>query len=504
MAQPQVFISYSRPDDACFGKNTRGWVTALADNLHKLLQQQPGGRAFKVWMDHHLPPEKSLSPGLSEALGQSAALLALLSPGWLDSQWCPGELDHYLARHGGRTDERVFLAEYLRSDRARLPMAVQGLVPVAFWEQATEHAAPMPLGFPSPGDDDRLYWTLLRELAHAIGRCLGRDATQADAPPARKVWIATPTDDLRQAAVELAGTLRQLGLEVIDTEDALMTKRGAEAEAELATALAEADLLLQCFGPHAGRVYADLNESTTALQHRVARQVAQAKGKSLLTWRPPELKLEDLPDPAYRALLTGSLACGLEAFKRQVADELKPRTATAPSAATAAAHSAAAPAGQPSLLNDTRASGLPPLICVSADAIDQQLGQDVLGLLAQLGAEALLAPEPNPDLPADQWRSHYEQALVESDGLLVVYGRSQPLWVQSRLAASRRMIANRRAATRTGLLDASPLHAGELPIRMADLARMDCRAGLTPAPLQTYVQQLRQGMQGQAGGLAGV
>jgi hypothetical protein len=230
-------------------------------------------------------------------------------------------------------------------------------------------------------------------------------------------------------------------------------------------------------------VYADVGESVTALQHRVARQVAQAKNVPLLAWRAPELALDEVGDTAYRALLTGSLAGGFEAFKRQVAEQLQPRAkAPAPAAgSTAAGASPAQAADNPSALSAD--PGLPPLICVSADAVDQQLGQDVLGLLGELGAEALLAPEPSPDLPADQWRQHYEQALVDSDGLLVVYGRTQPLWVQSRLAASRRMIASRRAATRTGLLDAAPPGAGELPIRMADLARMDCRAGLAAAPL---------------------
>ncbi|MFM2069076.1 MAG: hypothetical protein RLZZ584_3985, partial [Pseudomonadota bacterium] len=52
------------------------------------------------------------------------------------------------------------------------------------------------------------------------------------------------------------------------------------------------------------------------------------------------------------------------------------------------------------------------------------------------------------------------------------------------------------------LLDAAPPGAGELPIRMADLARMDCRAGLAAAPLQAYLQQLRR--TGAGAGAAGV
>lgn len=480
----QVFISYSRPDDACFGKGSRGWVTTFADNLEKLLRQQPGGRAFKVWMDHQLSPEKSLKPGLSDALHQASALLAVLSPGWLDSDWCRGELDHYLTRFTGRTDERVFFSEFLPAARHKLPQAVQGLVPVSFWEQPHEAAAPLTLGFPVPDEGDRLYWNLLRELAHAIARRLAREAGEANEALRRKVWIATPTDDLRSLVLDLAGFLRQAGCEVIDTEDATYTRRGADAEAELRLALADADLLLQCFGPLPGRVFSDVNESITALQLRVAREVSAARGKTLLTWRSPDLALDGIADTAYRGLLTGAMACGLEEFKRQVVAALQEGEPAAVCSAVGRQPAASARSA--------------PLICVSADAVDQPLGQQVLGLLGDLGAEAMLAPEPSPGLPADQWRGDYENALVDSDGLLIVYGRAQPLWVQSRLAASRRMIANRCASTLPGLLDAPPPGKPALGLQLKNLSLLDCRAGLTPAPLQAFLQQLR-GASGPAG-----
>lgn len=494
----QVFISYSRPDDACFGKSARGWVTAFADNLEKLLRQQPGGRAFKVCMDHQLPPEKSLTPGLSEALHQASALLAMLSPTWQDSAWCRGELDQYLQRFGGRTDERVFFSEFLPAVRDQLPQAVGGLVPVAFWQQPLEHSAPMTLGFPAPNEDDRLYWTLLRELAHAIGRRLARDAGEAAEAPRRKVWIATPTDDLRGLVLDLAGYLRQAGFDVIDGEDAVTTRRGADAEADLRLALADADLLLQCFGPLPGRVFADLNESVTALQQRVARSVAAARGTLLLNWRSPDLVLDAVADETYRALLVGSQACGFEAFKRQAVAALQ---ADERGAATASP----APASRPATaLPATGATGSAPLICVSADAVDQPLGEQVLGLLGDLGAEAMLAPEPRPDQPPERWRGDYENALVDSDGLLIVYGQAQPLWVQSRLAASRRMIANRRAATVAGLLDASPASQPALSLQLRNLSLLNCRAGLKPEPLQAYLQQLRSGALGLVTGAGGV
>jgi hypothetical protein len=478
----KVFISYSRPDDACFGKSTRGWVTSFADNLEKLLRQQPGGRGYSVWIDHALPPEKSLSPGLSAELGQAAALLAMLSPGYLDSDWCPGELTHFLGRFEGRTDERVFLAEYMPIVRDRLPEGVRGLVPLAFWEKSIDKLAPMTLGFPQPDDSDRLYWNLLRELAHAIGGRLARDAGSAVSQPVRKVWIATPTDDLRSQVLDLAGFLRQQGCEVIDTEDATYTKRGADAEAELRSALAGADVLLQCFGQHAGRVFGDLNESVTALQCRVAKSVTAAAGKPFLTWRAPELALDSIADEAYRAVLTGGIACGFEEFKRQVLAALQRDEAPPPDSAAQVAKPADAG----------------PMICVSADVVDQPLGKQVLGLLKSLGADAMLMPEPGRQLKLNQWSSHYEDTLTASDGLLVVYGRTKPTWVQSRLAASRRMIASRRAATLPGLLDAPPPGKPELGMQLRNLSLLDCRDGLKPEPLQQFLQQVRSSATGAA------
>jgi hypothetical protein len=487
----QIFISYSRPDDERFGKNAHGWVTAFADNLRKALRHQRGGRAFEVWMDHQLQPEKSLTTALSAELHKASALLAMLSPTYLDSAWCKGELDGFVGRFGGRHDERVFLAEFLPDDWAELHPAVHGLVPRRFWERGIDQSAPMTLGFPTPDDADRLYWNELRELAHAIGRRLARDegAEQGAAPP--KVWIASPTDDQRNKVVELSGYLRQMGCELVQTEAVLFTPRGADAEAQLKAALGNVDLMVQLYGPHAGRVFDDIGESVTALQWRVAQQVSQSNGRPLLAWRSPDLVLDQLDDAAYRQLVTGSMACGFEEFKRQLAAALGLGQGTNGQAAPGAAANAAGPAAAAS--QHAADPNAPPLICVSADAVDQPLGHQVLQMLGDLGADATLAPEPGPHITPDAWRSHYEQALVDSDALLIVYGQTQPFWVQSRLSASRRMLANRRATTFSGVLEAPPSAKQALGMQLRNLSLLDCRHGLQPGPLQHFLAQVKAG-----------
>jgi hypothetical protein len=218
--------------------------------------------------------------------------------------------------------------------------------------------------------------------------------------------------------------------------------------------------------------------------------VSASRGKPYLTWRPPEVDLEGIEDADHRKMLLGSLACGLEDFKRAAVDALD---AVAEAGGPAGiAHAPKRKGAEP--------DNASPLVCISADSVDRPLGHELLAMLGDLGAEALVMDEPPSGFPADQWpaqheawRRDYEQTLVDSDGLLVVYGQTQPTWVQSRLAASRKMIASRRAATLSGLLEGPPPAKPALGIQLRNLSLLDCRAGLAPGPLKTYVQRLRQG-----------
>src|SRR5262245_13950230 len=89
-----LFVSYAHVDNTpVFG--ARGWVSTLVQNLRNLLAQKMGRQdASSVWWDEiELRGNHDVTPEIRTTLQQSAALLLVLSPGYLASQWCKQEKD---------------------------------------------------------------------------------------------------------------------------------------------------------------------------------------------------------------------------------------------------------------------------------------------------------------------------------------------------------------------------------------------------------------------------
>jgi len=87
-----VFISYSHLDDQSV--DGRGWVS----DFHRRLQievQEALGAPVQIWRDPRQGPATDFGRDLDRQLRGSAMLLAILSPGYLNSPWCEWELEGF-------------------------------------------------------------------------------------------------------------------------------------------------------------------------------------------------------------------------------------------------------------------------------------------------------------------------------------------------------------------------------------------------------------------------
>jgi hypothetical protein len=235
--------------------------------------------------------------------------------------------------------------------------------------------------------------------------------------------------------------------------------------------LARADLLVQLFGPDPGEkpAWADLH--FVQLQAEAARAEAQRRNLPLLTWRTPDIRLEEIADPAYKMLLIGATACGFEEFRQQVLRQL---------AHPAAPRKVPAPADGPMS------------VVVNADKPDRDLGERVRDMLFDLEVDATLVAEPLPtQLPA-QYLHDLETQLVDSNGLVIVYGAAQPSWVQAQHALARKTLALSRKGVWGAVLDGPPEEKPEIGVRSRSLMLLDCRRGVTPDLLKSFVDTLRR------------
>lgn len=164
-----VFVSYAHPDDmAIVGAD--GWVTALVRNLQRFLARRLGrADAYSIWMDRKLSGSAPISHAITENLERSATLLVVISPAYLQSEWCRHEANHFLEtiRRSRASGERVFIVEMLPTERANWPPEFKDLISTRLWEQ-TDSGVAKTLGFPQPAAADNNYYSAVDRLANGI------------------------------------------------------------------------------------------------------------------------------------------------------------------------------------------------------------------------------------------------------------------------------------------------------------------------------------------------
>src|SRR5215471_17106755 len=176
-----LFISYARVDDEpVFGVK---WVSTLLRDLRYLLAQKMGRNdAFSIWWDETaLRGNHAVTPEIRTAVQQSATMLLVLSPGYLESQWCRQEKDLFFEGLGGQPQGRVFVVEreVLREDQAQ-PAELADLKGYRFWYR-DEHNQARTLSLREPEPHATTYIHMVEDLATDISRRL--KARVAAAPP---------------------------------------------------------------------------------------------------------------------------------------------------------------------------------------------------------------------------------------------------------------------------------------------------------------------------------
>ena len=168
-AKHDVFVSYAHRDDMPI-IGSEGWVTTLVRNLRGFLAVRLGrADAYSIWMDHELAGNAPFPQAITRNLEQSATLLILLTPAYLNSEWCRHEANYFLdtVRRSAASNERVFIVEMLPTERDSWPEEFKDANSLRFWEQ-TDSGRVSTLGFPQPSSTDQAYFSSLDRLASEI------------------------------------------------------------------------------------------------------------------------------------------------------------------------------------------------------------------------------------------------------------------------------------------------------------------------------------------------
>ncbi len=192
-----AFLSYSHIDNQPFGPKELRWVEAFHNHIRTRLQMKLGARQLDIWYDARLTGNEPFSPDIQAALDRSKLLVAVVSNGYLKSDWCPRELH----RFAGRTDRQGLIFNVLKEpvQREELPAPLRGMNGYEFYRRDGDRTRPL---WQSTED----YWDRIEDIAEDFTRKL-----QAVAPaPKGHVFLPDLSWDAADARDELKRELEAL------------------------------------------------------------------------------------------------------------------------------------------------------------------------------------------------------------------------------------------------------------------------------------------------------
>ncbi|MDD4962411.1 MAG: toll/interleukin-1 receptor domain-containing protein [Gallionella sp.] len=317
-----IFISYAHIDNQPVSGEEKGWITHLINNLRNELNRKMGrAENYELWMDFRLKGSDELTPAIEEQLAKTHALVILLSPGWIASEWCQRELQVF-SRHLDRPAGRVFVVELDSIQKSEKPPVLHDLLTYRFWKQ-TDQDKIRQLGYPVPHSDDFAYFDQLADLSHHLAGSL-KEKQQVEAaavantpniPPAASttptlatVYVAPVNDSLYDERASLIRELGQFGIEALP--------RNNELDENMDATLAQCSHFVQLL---------DGNSMAGIPCKQFAR--ADASKKPILQWREPKLECAAIKNPDHKALLDGKnvMASPLSDFIRAVREAVFPK-----------------------------------------------------------------------------------------------------------------------------------------------------------------------------------
>jgi hypothetical protein len=299
-----IFISYSHVDDQ------DGWVEVFQKQLEMALNRRLGRMGLaRVWRDRRkLDPNHLFDQTIQDAIASSALFVALMSKGYLESDYCRKELRWFREKNANALNA---------GDRSRLFNVLLANIPYSDWPDEfngtsgqvfhdAEHDDEF--GYPS-NVNDRRFTTQMRQLGGAIYATLEafKKAIDKPAAPAQPnetvggytVFFADTADSLRALSRRIGVELQQEGVKL--TAPIPPPYDSAKHDERVISELSRASLSVHLLDEWPGREI-DGAENTTYPRRQI--EIGLRQSKPQLIWVPQSLDVQNIEDEAHREFLS--------------------------------------------------------------------------------------------------------------------------------------------------------------------------------------------------------
>ena len=468
-----VFVSYAHVDNHPRLGDKKGWVGQFGDDLVAAIDQELGRSGLvKFWRDRRLAGNDVFDDVIRGAVRQSALFVPILSPGYMASDYCAGELrefatqQHRLFKPMIGDKMRVFKILHSHLALEDHPVQTQGCLGFNFSRREEETGEELRLYAISAGYPNESYHQELRKVALRLVELLKQMARMAT------IYVAE-TDDpaLLSDRVRLLRFLRQSGFRVLPEDRPEMAL--LDPESNIQADLKRSALSVHIIGQRYGKALLDGRSKL-----HTAFDLAALRTNSLtapLVWRhdepgsvidPPQQSLIDSLYDEGPGRFAGEQLPGFEELKEQILSKTFPYLVTPRSSALRAAPN--------------------PLIYVSYLPVDRPQFEQIEQYLAAERCDLVSSP-------AESLSEHELLNLRFCSGMVIVYGEAPPNWVKTMAVRARELIVQGTAERmrRFSIVDGPPEAKEDLGLSFNSLLVVNSRRGLKPDLLKEFVASIR-------------
>jgi hypothetical protein len=483
-----AFISYAHLDNVGLAEGHKGWV----ESLQRALEIRVGqllGKQTEIWWDPKLQGNDVFADTLVERLRDVAALISVVSPRYVRSEWGRRELAAFVqaaqAQGGLNIGDKSRLFKVLKTPvpLEEHPPELQALLGYEFFRTDPATGKVRELNEIFGAEAERDFWLRLDDLAHDVCRLLKvleDSATEAPGTTSAEevyIFLAETTADLREPREAIRRELEQHGYTVLPARP--LPFSAAELDAAVRADLARCRMSIHMIGRTYGLVPEGAVKSVLEIQEDLA--VAQAATGTLtrLVWFPLRLDVRDERQQAFVQELrldprtqqgADLLETSLEDLKTLITERL-----TRPQKAAPAANASSA--------------GSKLRLYLIYDQRDTDSVFPWQQYFFERGFEVL-----HPLFEGDEAevREYHEENLRVCDAALLIHGAAAESWLRKKLRELEKSAGLGRVKARpvVAICLAPPRTLQKERFRTHEALVLPMWDGFAPEPLQGVVAQL--------------
>lgn len=499
--EDDIFISYTHVDNDKYEKDHQGWVDFMHQRLETRLFQLLGEKPA-IWRDPKLSGNDHITNTLFMRLQRIAILVAVLSPRYVNSEWCLKELAEFYRKVGERNPERIQDAPIFKViktpvDDDQYPEALRELLGYKFYEEDPNS------GQPNEFSHDRMFDTFpkfvqrVNDLAWDIKlfvKSLQVTPSGRLVPVQGKtVYLAITAGDVDEQRDKIKRELQSHGHRVLPDRD--FPGEPAKLREALSEDLRKSDLSIHLIGKDydgAGQS----RQSLVRLQHELAMERGRESRFAQVIWIPKGLEVRDheqqqlidaLQHDANNHAGIEVLQDMLEDLKTNIQIKLKNLDRPSPAAAPSPRNL------DPAVIEEPKTNE-PVYVYLINDNEDYEATSQLRNFLFDQEIEVLqiATQEASEEKQAEAVFQLQKDYLKECDAAIIFNGRASDLWLRLKLADLRKSCVGRSTPLLgKGIYFSEPMTPAKQNFRSTEVTVIREQDNFPPESLVSFLDQVR-------------